>query len=297
MIKKVLRAIKNPETIFVVLLSKMHFLSDKTYIKLRYRLEMGKKIDLNNPKSFNEKLNWLKLNDRKSEYNKMVDKYDVREYIADKIGDEYLIPLLGVWDKFDDINFDELPNQFVLKCTHDSGSVVICRDKATFNIEAAKKKINRKMKKNLFWWGREWVYKDLKPRIIAEKYMEDKASKELRDYKLFCFEGKPEFLYLSEGLENHETAKISYVSFDWKPAPFQRIDYPQFETLPEKPKNLDKMIELAAGLSKGIHFLRVDFYEINGKIYFGELTFFPGSGYTKFEPEEWEKKLGELIKL
>jgi len=294
MIKKVWRAIKNPKMIAGVLLSKMHFLSDKTYIKLRYRLEMGKKIDLNNPKSFNEKLNWLKLNDRKSEYNKMVDKYDVREYIADKIGDEYLIPLLGVWDKFDDINFDELPNQFVLKCTHDSGSVVICRDKATFNIEAAKKRINRKMKKNLFWWGREWVYKDLKPRIIAEKYMEDKACKELRDYKFFCFDGVAKYMFVATD-RPHDT-RFDFYDMDFNHLPIIQ-GHPNSERVITIPKTFDEMKELATILSKDIKHVRVDFYEIDGKVYFGELTFFHYAGFVPFEPEEWDYKFGELIKL
>lgn len=285
--------------ILIKLLNKkfFNFLPEEKYISLRYKVFTGKKLNLKNPKTLNEKMQWIKLYDHNPMYTQMVDKYAVREYISEKIGEEYLIPLLGVWDSAEEIDFDSLPKQFVLKCNHDSGSIIVCRDKSKFDIEKAKKRLSYGMKRDFYSVTREWPYKDVKRKIIAEKYMEDVASPELRDYKFFCFEGKPEFLYLSEGLENHETAKISYVSFDWKPAPFQRIDYPQFETLPEKPKNLDKMIELAAGLSKGIHFLRVDFYEINGKIYFGELTFFPGSGYTKFEPEEWEKKLGELIKL
>lgn len=279
------------------LVSMLWFIPDEPYLKMMYRIRMGKKLNLKDPKTFNEKIQWLKLHDRRPEYVKMVDKYEAKKYVAKIIGKEYIIPTLGVWDKFDDIDFDSLPDQFVLKCTHDSGGLVICRDKSKFDMKAAKKKINASLKTNFFWVGREWPYKKVRPRIIAEKYMEDSSSKELRDYKAFCFNGEPKFFYLSEGLENHKTARISFVTLDWEFAKYTRSDYAQFEKLPPRPKNLKKMIKLARALSKGVRFLRVDFYEINGQVYFGELTFHPNSGFNPFEKREYDIELGDYLKL
>lgn len=284
---------------FEILLSKGMFdhLSDEDFLKKAYRIRMGGSLNLKNPQSFNEKLQWLKLYDRRPEYTTMVDKYAVKKYVADRIGEQYIIPTIGVWERFEDIDFDMLPSQFVLKCTHDSGGLAICRDKSKFDIESAKKKINRSLKRNYYYSGREWPYKNVPRKIIAEQFMEDKNSKYLKDYKFFCFDGEVKFLYLSEGLDNHATAHISYVTLDWKQAPFYRNDYKPFDVLPPKPVNFDKMIQLAEVLSKDIPFVRVDFYEINEKVYFGELTFFTGSGFTKFIPNEWDSKLGEYIRL
>ena len=277
--------------------SMLRFIPDEPYLKLMYRVRMKKKLNLRNPQTFNEKIQWLKLHDRRPEYVTMVDKYEAKKYVANIIGEEYIIPTLGVWDRFEDIDFSSLPNQFVLKCTHDSGGLVICRDKATLDIEAARKKINASLRTNFFWVGREWPYKDVKPRIIAEEYMEDKASRELRDYKAFCFNGEPRFFYLSQGLENHKTARISFVTLDWQFAKYTRSDYAPFKKLPPRPKNLEKMIELARTLSKGTRFLRVDFYEINGSVYFGELTFHPNAGFNPFKKEEYDQELGSLMRL
>lgn len=278
-----------------------NFLSDEAFLKMRYRTLMGEKLSLKNPQSFNQKLQWLKLHDRDPQYTKMVDKYEARKYVAEKIGEEYLIPILGVWDKFDDIDFDSLPQKFVLKCTHDSGGVVVCRDKSKFDIPYASEKINRCLRRNFYKLTREWPYKDIKPRIIAEKFMEDKNEltnhSGLTDYKFYCFNGEPKYAYVSLGLENHDTAKISFVTLDWNIAPFGRTDFEEFKVLPPKPEKFDEMIELATVLSKNLKFLRVDFYEVDGSIYFGELTFFPGSGYTKINPVEWDYKLGEMINL
>lgn len=274
-----------------------HLIPDKAYLKYMYQAHFGKKLNLKSPKTFNEKLQWLKLYNRDLRQIKLVDKYEVKNYIASTIGEEYVIPTLGVYNNFDDIDFSKLPEQFVLKCTHDSGSVVICRNKHNFDIEAARKKINKKLKQNLFWYGREWPYKNLKPRIIAEQYMEDSKTSELRDYKFYCFNGEPKFLYVSEGLADHSTAKLCFLNMDWTFAPFQRSDFENFDKLPEKPQNYEKMCELAGQLSKNIPFLRVDLYEINGKIYFSELTFSPGAGFTKFDPEQWDYTLGEWINL
>lgn len=297
------RIIKKPSLfsgmVFQKLVSKekLHWMSDKSFLKLRYKYLVGKRLNLKNPRTFNEKLQWLKLYDRNPEYCKLVDKYEVKKIISDTIGEEYVIPTLGVWDHFEDIDFNSLPDRFALKCTHDSGSVVLCHDKNTFDIEAARKKITAKLKVNPFWHGREWPYKDLNPRIIAEQYMRCENGEELIDYKFFCFGGEPEFVYVSQGLSNHAAASLSYLWMDWTRAPFYRGDFPQFDKLPDKPKTYDKMVELAKILSKDCPFARVDFYEINGKLYFGEITFYPGSGFTVYSPDGWDEKIGEWLNL
>ncbi len=272
-------------------------MSDETYLKLRYNCIMGKKLNLDNPVTYNEKLQWLKLYDRKPEYTKMVDKYEAKKYVANIIGEEYIIPTLGVWDNVNDIDFDTLPNQFVLKCTHDSGGLVICKDKAELDIENAKNTLNHFLNRNFYSVHREWPYKDVKPRIIAEKYMEDESKTDLKDYKFFCFNGEPKLLYISEGLSDHATAKISFADMDYNIAEFKRNDFKPFDKLPDKPLNFEKMKELAKVLSKDRAFIRVDFYEIHKKIFFGELTFFPCSGYLPFDPKEYDKVLGDWITL
>lgn len=275
----------------------MHWVPDSIYLRIKFKRRMGYTLNLKNPRTFSEKLQWLKLNDRKPLYTTLVDKYEVKKYISSILGGEYIIPTYGVWETFDDIPFDELPNQFVLKCTHDSGGLIVCRDKNSLDIKKAKEKINKSLRTNYYWHGREWAYKNVKPRIIAEQYMEDSASPELRDYKFYCFNGRPLFLYLSEGLENHETARISYVTMEWEKAEFSRIDYKPFDVLPEKPIQFEKMKEIACILSKETKFARIDLYEINGRVYFGEFTLFPGIGMNKFNPEKWDLELGKLLKL
>ena len=270
---------------------------DEKYLRLRYKCIMGKELNLENPITYNEKLQWLKLYDRKPEYTKMVDKYEVKKYVSDIIGDEYIIPTLGVWEKAEDIDFDALPNEFVLKCTHDSGGMVICNEKSQLDIQSTKATLNHFLNRNFYSLHREWPYKNVKPRIIAEKYMEDESGKDLKDYKFFCFNGEPKLLYISEGLSDHSTAKISFADMDYKIAQFKRNDFKPFDKLPEKPLNFEKMKELAKILSKGKAFIKVDFYEINKKIFFGELTFFPCSGYLPFDPEKYDKVLGDWIIL
>lgn len=274
----------------------LKILPDKIYLKIKYKHKLGKKLNLKNPQTYNEKLQWLKLYDRKPMYTKMVDKYEAREYIAEKIGKEYLIPLIGVYDNFNDIDFESLPNQFVIKATHDSGSVIICKDKAKFNIGKAKEKIEKCLKYNFYYPGREWPYKNIKPRIVIEKYMEDESGFELKDYKFFCFNGKVKCLKIdfdrfTEHKANYYNRKFELLKFG------ETICPPDFNKKLEKPKKFDKMIELAEKLSKDITFLRVDFYEIDNKIYFGELTFFPASGFGSFEPKEYDNILGDWLKL
>ncbi len=298
-LKKLKWFLKNPEKMAVLLMTVPVFrvVPDKLYLKWLYRARMHKKLNLKDPKTFNEKLQWLKLYDRKPIYSAMVDKHGAKEYVAEKIGEEYIIPTLGVWDKFEDIDFDKLPDQFVLKCTHDSGGLVICRDKSTLNIERAKVKINKCLKKNYFWSGREWPYKNVKPRILAETYIEPEEGKSMTDYKFYCFHGEPKFLYVSEGLEDHSTAKISFVTLDWTFTEFQRKDFKMHESLPEKPKTFDKMIEVARELSKGHRFLRVDLYENKNQILFSELTFSPTSGLAEVQPYDWNDTIGTWLHL
>jgi len=273
------------------------WLPDRQLLHLMFLTRLGKRLNLRNPQTFNEKLQWLKLHDRKPEYSRMVDKYEVKKYVSDRIGEEYIIPNLGVWERFEDIDFEALPDQFVLKCTHDSGGLVIVREKAKLDVAAAKAKIEGSLKQQYYLQGREWPYKNVKPRIIAEKYMENQNSRSLCDYKFYCFNGEPKYLYISEGLEDHETAKISFLTLDWAFAEFSRSDFRPFEELPPKPQSFDRMVELARKLSAGNAFLRVDLYEVRGQIYFSELTFTPCGGYMPFVPESWDLKLGELIDL
>lgn len=255
-------------------------LGNKTYLRIYFKYKMGYKLNLKNPKTFNEKLQWLKLYDRNPEYTMMVDKYEVRKYIKEKIGEEYLIPLNGVYDKFEDIDFDKLPNQFVIKCNHDSGGLVICKDKSKLDIEFARKKINRSLRTNYYYSGREWPYKNVKPKILIERYMEDKVDKELIDYKLYAFNGKVDYVMVCFDRFNGGT-KFIYFDRNWnmkKTFSDDGIKYGDSVKL-RKPKNLGKMFKFASILSKNIPFVRVDFYEVNGKLYFGELTFFPSSGF------------------
>ena len=273
------------------------WMPDKPYLKLIYWASLHKRLDLDNPQSFSEKLQWLKLYNRNSKYIQMSDKYDVKEYIADMIGEQYIIPTLGVWNNFDEIDFDALPLQFVLKCTHDSGSLVICRDKSKFNESEAKEKIDHSLKINYYKYWREWPYKDIKPRIIAEKYMENPERGGLIDYKFFCFNGQPKFVYVSSGLENHKTARISFVTLDWEKAPYERIDYHPFEELPSKPSKFDEMVDISKRLSKNIPFVRVDLYQISNQVFFSELTFFPCAGFIIFKDRTHDYELGEMLKL
>jgi len=273
-------------------------LSDEKHLKKLFKARMGYPLNLEDPQTFNEKLQWLKLYDRKPIYTSMVDKYEVKNYVADIIGEEHIIPTISVWDKFDDIDFDALPNQFVLKCTHDSGGLVICKDKNQLNLAKARKKINRSLKNRFFYRFREWAYKDVKPRIIAERYMEDEQEAVgLTDYKFYCFDGEPKFLYVSSGLGDHASARISFLTMDWNFAPYERSDYAPFEDLPNKPKSFEQMVEICKTLSKGIPFLRVDLYEINKEIYFSELTFYPSGGFMPFKNRDHDLEIGNMITL
>lgn len=272
----------------------LRFIPDRAYIQIYYFSHFKHFANLKNPTTYNEKLNWLKLHDRNPLYTKIVDKYEVKEYIADKIGEEYIIPTLGVWDHFDDIDFDTLPDQFVLKCTHDSEGLVICKDKSKLDLKAAKEKIEAALKLNFYYIGREWPYKNVKPRIIAEQYMEDHVDGELRDYKFFCFDGEPKAMFVASD------RTINATKFDYFDLEYNHLDlkqhYPNAGKV-RKPVTFEKMIELSKVLSKGMPHVRVDFYEVDGKLYFGELTFYHFSGFMPFQPAKWDKIFGDWIKL
>lgn len=275
-------------------------LPDKAYLQLQYHYHTGKWINFKAPKDFNEKLQWLKIYDRRPEYTMMVDKVRAKQYVGSIIGQEHIIPTLGVWDDARDIDFDTLPNQFVLKTNHDSKGVLICKDKDSFDKEYARSFLNERLSKNSYWYGREWPYKNVRRKVFAEKYMIDESGSGLIDYKFYCFNGKPMFLYccLAQFIDGKKgRGLLSFFDFDWNPTPFNRSDHEPFPYQLRKPKNLDEMIRISESLSKDIPFLRVDLYNINDNIYFSELTFTPGSGYGPFSPPEWERKIGDLIVL
>ncbi len=269
-------------------------MQDKKFIELKYEVQINKKLDLENPKTFNEKLQWLKLYDRNPEYTNMVDKYEAKKYVSKKIGEQYIIPTIGIYKKFEDINFNELPNKFVIKPTHTSGNVFICKDKDKINYKKLKKEINKWLKRKYFYIHREWPYKDVKPRIIIEKYMIDRSGSELKDYKFFCFNGKVKMILVC----SNRFSNLNKTFFDeqWTMYNFTEGGHQKEEKI-EKPNNFEKMKEIAEKLSNDISFVRIDFYEIDSKIYFGEITFYPSAGYEKFEPQEYDEFFGNMIKL
>ena len=274
----------------------LNWVPDQLFLRAAFRARFGRKLDLNNPKTFNEKLQWMKLYNRKPEYTMMVDKYLVRNYVREKIGEEYLIPLLGVWDDPDKIDFDKLPMQFVLKCNHNSGlGMCICKDKNNLDIEQVKKELRKGIEQDYYLTGREWPYKNVPRRIIAEKYMED-VSGELIDYKFMVFNGEVKCSFVGSNLYSSEGLHITFYDNEWNIMPLER-HYPRSTTPLPKPECFDEMKKLAAKLAKNMPFVRVDFYEVEGKVYFGELTFFPGGGYEEFTPESWDYTLGNWIKL
>lgn len=271
--------------------------SDEKFIKLKYKAKMGKKLNLNPPQTYNEKLQWLKLYDHDPLYTKLVDKYEVKDYVAKLIGEQYIIPTINVWDSFESIDFEQLPNQFVLKCTHDSGGLIICKNKVDLDIEKAKTIIKKCLQRNFYIFGREWPYKDVKPRIIAEQYMEDSGTKELRDYKFFSFNGIVKALFIaSERQKQGEDVKFDFFDADFNHLPFKQ-GHENAKVIPSKPVCFEEMKELASTLSKGLKEVRIDFYEVDGRVYFGELTFFHHGGWTPFTPDEWDYKFGRWINL
>jgi len=282
----------------------LRFLPDKLYISLRYRCQMGYWVNWKHPKTFTEKLQWLKVYNHRQEYTMMVDKYAVKQYVADRIGWQHIIPTLGVWDKAEDINWDTLPKQFVLKTTHGGGSggVVLCKDKMTFDKNVAIVKLNKSMSSDIYSALREWPYKNVKRQVIAEKFMipNDKLNDptyDLTDYKFFCFNGVPKFCQVIR--DRHTCESIDFYDMAWNHLGFVGLNPVARNGLTPvaRPEHFDEMKGICKTLSANVPFLRVDLYEINGDVYFGELTFYPASGFGHFTPPEWNKRLGELIQL
>lgn len=272
---------------------------DRTAISIFYRLRFKRHINLDTPQSFNEKLLWLTLYDRQPEYVRMVDKYDAKNWIREKLSSagmdcSCIIPTYGVYNHYEDIDFDKLPISFVIKTTHDSGGVVVVNDKDNLNHIKAKQKLEKSLKRNYFWFTREWPYRDVKPKIIVEKKLETIEPVPI-DWKIFCLNGKAKFWFIA--YDRSDDVKFDFYDMDWNKLPFIQ-GHPNSQIITQKPDCWDKMVEYAEFLSKNIPCLRVDFYiDKYGQFYIGELTFTHFSGLVPFEPDEWDYKLGELIKL
>lgn len=297
---KIKTFLQNPQYFITSPASKgwLDWMPDSLYLKLLYRATMGTKCNLKHPVTYNEKLQWLKLHDRKPEYADMVDKYEVRKMIEKTVGSEYLIPCYGVYESFDAIDFHKLPEQFVLKCTHDSGSVIICKDKVKFDIADAKQSLDDAMKRNYYSTYREWPYKYVKPRIIAEKYMVDESGDDLKDYKVMCFNGVAKVIEVHEnrfadGKEHTQT----FYDRNWNKLHIYQEGLMYVREERPAPLQLEKLLELSEKLAKDMYHARVDWYIINDKIYFGEITFFDGSGFEMFPNQEDDVYLGSLLEL
>lgn len=287
--------IKNPRIIYIYLASNglLKWIPDKQYLEIMFKARMGYNLNLNNPQTFSEKLQWIKLNKREKKWSKMVDKYEVREYIKNVIGEKYLIPLIGVYNTFEEINFDKLPNKFVIKCTHDSGGLIICKDKSKLNIEEAKRKINKCLKRNYFYWSREWPYKNVKPRIVCESFISD-SNDTPDDYKVLCFNGKAKLIELHRGRFDNHTQ--DFYDINWKKTGISQ-GYTNSNIIYEKPEKFEEMIFLSEKIAKNIPHVRIDWFIVKGKLYFGEITFFDGSGMEPFDNKSDDYLLGSWIKL
>mgnify|MGYP002672846318 CR=1 FL=1 len=305
-IQSALQMLKSDRSTFMAAIIQNFFgwLPDKTYLQLLYRFKMGHRLDLNHPKTFTEKIQWLKLYNRRPEYTLMVDKYAVKKYVADIIGEKYIIPTLGVWDKPEDIDWDALPNEFVLKTTHGGGSggVVICKDKKTFDRNKAILTLRDSMNSDIYRSLREWPYKDVKKRVLAEKYMAPKDMVnnpiyDLSDYKFFCFNGEPKYCQVIR--DRHSKESIDFYDMNWRHQEFVGLNPIASNGINPVPRPLllDDMICICHKLSENMKFVRIDMYVIDNRIYFGEITFYPASGMGLFNPDKWNEELGNLISL
>ena len=269
------------------------WLPDKLYLSVIWKMLMGYELDWNNPRTFNEKLQWLKVHDHNPLYTTLVDKYRVKQWVADRIGQEYVIPTLAVFASADDINPDTLPEQFVLKCNHDSGSILICRDKSTFDMDAAKTKLAKGLERNFYREAREWAYKNVPRLVFAEKYMENPLSKDLLTYKFLCFSGEPYIMYVTVKNEN---VFENYYDMDFEPLDIHR-KWPNSQYPIPKPTCWEDMKRVARELSQGLNHVRLDLYEVNGQVYFSEYTFYDWGGLFTFTPDVWDQRLGDKIQL
>ncbi len=273
-------------------------MNDALFIEKKYELVLGKKINLTSPLTFNEKLQWLKLYDHNPKYTVMADKVAVKDYVSKCIGEQYVIPTLGVWDSVEKINFDSLPLKFAIKCNHNSGcGMCICKDKSRLDIVKVRRELTKGLKQDYYLMHREWPYKDIPRKILAEQYLENCEVGGLIDYKIHCFNGVPKFILVCKDRFSPTGLTEDFFTTEWEHMAVKRPNIPNATMPILKPAKLDEMLFLAEKLSKDIPFLRVDFYYVDGKIYFSELTFFPASGFAAFEPEEWDKKFGDWLVL
>lgn len=267
--------------------------SDETYVKLQSKIWKAGGGNLTNPRSFNDKLNWMKVNYHNPRFTTLVDKYAVKEEVKKLIGDKYVVENYGVWDSFEDIPFDKLPNSFVLKATHNSSYTIICKDKSTFDYEFAKRSLTKDLNTDYFLRYREWPYKNVPRRILADRLLDDKTGNELRDYKFWCFDGEPKYVYFTvKGEEVYE----NFYDMEFSPVDINH-GYPRHKPEFEKPECFEEMKMLAAKLSQGIPFVRIDFFYVDGRVYFAEYTFYDWGGTRAFKTEEMDLRLGELINL
>lgn len=296
--KKIIDLIINPKHIVsgILYLFSPYIKNDVWYVKARYFTHTGKKLNIHNPQTFNDKLNWLKLYNHNPLYTQMVDKIEAKKYVAQTVGEKYIIPTLGIWDSSKDIDFDSLPNQFVIKCNHNS-NVIICRDKSKANLEKIRKSLEKGLQHDYYLKDREWPYKNVKRRIIAEAFMSDGVSQDLTDYKFFCFNGIPKYCQVIKDRNTKET--IDFFDMEWNHQSFIGLN-PIAENAkhkPIRPTTLEEMKMVARKLSQGLPFSRIDLYEINGHVFFGEITFFPASARGSFRPQKWDYTFGSWIKL
>ncbi len=274
----------------------LNWLPDETILKIMYKSRLHRKPDFVHPKTYNEKMQWLKLHDRKPIHTRMVDKIEAKGFIADVVGEQYTIPTLGVWDRAEDIDFDSLPDRFVLKCNHDSHSVIVCKDKSALDRKQTVFFLSKHLKQNGYWFGREWPYKNVRPRILAEEYLEDETG-ELTDYKIHCYNGNPKIIQVITDRFSPDGMINNHYTLDWEQLDMVRGHFTSIKKAVPKPPEMDEMLQLAEQLAKDTYFLRTDFYIVNHRIYCGELTFFPASGFNPFTPDKWDTILGEWIRL
>jgi hypothetical protein len=292
------RYFRNGDKLFLDVLKIRLFriIPDKLYLKLKYRIILRRKLSFSTPRTFNEKIQYLKLHQKDSLYSIISDKYLVRQYISEKIGEKYLIPLHGVFNKVEDIDYDKLPEQYVLKCNHDSGTVILCDDQNTQDIIHNSRILNKALNINYYYQHREHCYKNIQPRVLCEALLKSETEKQIMDYKIMCFNGKAKCLFLTRDRLASTGLKLNFYDLNMEKLPFRRV-YQNFTDSIVVPSNIDEMISIAEKLAKDFTFIRVDLYSIDSRIYFGELTLYPGSGFEAFDPEEYDYKLGSWINL